>query len=79
MDDGKIIKLVPNTSAPSADALAMIDEVREKLASGELTAVAFAGIGGGRELHTAWYGYCGDLVTPCQLLAARLMADLRGQ
>lgn len=77
---GEIVRLVPKEkAAPSDEALAMLDDIRARLIAGDIDAVAVVAVGCGREFHTAWYGWSGDLVTPTQLLAARLMTDLRGQ
>lgn len=77
---GEIVRLVPKEKAPPSDeALAMLDDIRARLIAGDIDAVAVVAVGGGREFHTAWYGWSGDLVAPAQLLAARLMTDLRGQ
>lgn len=51
----------------------------EKLKSGDVTDIAVVAATNGREFHTAWYGWSGDLIAPAQLLAARLMDDLRAK
>lgn len=80
-DDGKIMRLVPNAPKPvPADAIAMLEDIIDRLRSGTVTDVAVAATDvKTHELHTAWFGWSGHLIAPTQLLAARLMTDLRGQ
>ena len=79
-DDTKVLRLVPKASrAPPQEALEMLRDVMARLEKGEIADIAIAAAGRDDELHTCWFGWSGRLIAPAQLLAARLMTDLRGQ
>ena len=52
-------------------------QIVRRLKSGDVEAVAVAASGKNNEIHTAWFGWSAELVAPTQVLAARLMTDLR--
>lgn len=79
-DHGTILRLVPPPpTTPPQEAIDMMRDMLARIESGDVVAVAIAAASGGNEFHTCWYGWSGRLVAPTQLLAARLMTDLRGQ
>lgn len=82
MSNGNILQLVPKLkqSAPPGEAIAMLEDMLDRLRSGAITDVAVAAVDTkSNELHTAWFGWSGHLIAPAELLAARLMSDLRGR
>ena len=77
-DDGKIVRLVPRRpTEPPAEAIEMLEDIISRLKSGDVEAVAVVASGKNNEIHTAWFGWSAELVAPTQVLAARLMTDLR--